>query len=86
MWFIFQVYFLPSLCVILCVCLLISVLPTPRSAMISVFFVLSNIGEVIVFKNLRQEYDRYIADAFVEKIKADGPQKIPPVLVAGNYP
>ena len=51
--------------------------------MISVFFILSNIGEVIVFKNMRQEHDRSVTDPFVEKIKENGPQKIPPVLIAG---
>ena len=51
--------------------------------MISVFFVLSSIGEVIVFKDFRQQFTRTVTEDFIDVIKKKGVSRIPPVLVIG---
>ena len=53
--------------------------------MISVFFVLSSIGEVIVFKDFRQQFTRTVTEDFIEMIKKKGVSRIPPVLVIGQF-
>lgn len=52
--------------------------------MISVFFVLSSIGEVIVFKDFRQQFTRTVTEDFIDVIKKKGVSRIPPVLVIGK--
>ena len=52
--------------------------------MISLFFVLSSIGEVIVYKDFRNQFTRAVTEAFIESIKEKGTRRIPPILILGE--
>ena len=40
------------------------------------FFILSSIGEVIVFKDFRHQFDRTVTEAFIDEIKKNSGQVI----------